>query len=106
MLLETAKRVGDAQTGIRFTIARSHAVPEALYRSILHSAGGGIDVSVVDNAVAVMRRSRLLLVASGTATLQGALMETPLVIVYKVSAVNYLVAKRLVKIPNIGRGLS
>ena len=102
LLLETARRVGDAQAGIRFTIARSHAVPEALYRSILHSAGGGIDVSVVDNAVAVMRRSRLLLVASGTATLQGALMETPLVIVYKVSAVNYLVAKRLVKIPNIG----
>jgi lipid-A-disaccharide synthase len=43
-----------------------------------------------------------LLAASGTATLQGALLETPLIVVYKVSALKYLVASRLIKIPDIG----
>jgi lipid-A-disaccharide synthase len=105
VLLKTARLVreksGDGG-GARFAIGRSREVPESLYRSIVASAGEGIDVTIDDDAVGVMRRSRLLLVASGTATLQGALMRTPLVIVYKVSALNYLVARRLVKIPNIG----
>jgi lipid-A-disaccharide synthase len=49
-----------------------------------------------------MRRSRLVLVASGTATLQSALLGTPMVIVYRVSPLNYFLASRLVKIKNIG----
>jgi lipid-A-disaccharide synthase len=65
-------------------------------------AGAGVEVSYDDDAVEVMRRSRLLLVASGTATLQGALMKAPLIIVYKVSAFNYFLARRLVKLDNIG----
>ena len=54
------------------------------------------------NSQRVMADSRLLLVASGTATLQGALFATPLIIVYRVSLFNYLIARRLIKIDNIG----
>jgi lipid-A-disaccharide synthase len=105
VLLKTARamREGGGDGGAcGFTIGRSREVPDSLYRSIIASAGEGLDVAVDDDAVGVMRRSRLLLVASGTATLQGALMQTPLVIVYKVSELNYFLARRLIKIPNIG----
>ena len=41
-------------------------------------------------------------VASGTATLETALFGTPLVILYRTGAVNYAIARRLVKLPRIG----
>lgn len=102
VLLKTANRLSEFHTDLRFTIGRSPVVPERLYRSIIEDVGVPADVDTADDALAVMRRSRLLLVASGTATLQSALMETPLLIVYKASALNYLLGRRLVTIPNIG----
>ncbi len=42
------------------------------------------------------------IVASGTATLEAALMETPMVIVYRVSAVSYRVGRMVIKTQAIG----
>ncbi|MFO8088772.1 MAG: lipid-A-disaccharide synthase [Desulfatiglandaceae bacterium] len=42
------------------------------------------------------------MVASGTATLEAALMETPMVIVYKVSGLSYRVGRLVIKTPAIG----
>jgi lipid-A-disaccharide synthase len=99
-LAGTAKRMREAEPGLAFTVGRSPDVPEALYRQILDRAG--IEAVLDPDALGVMRRSRIMVVASGTATLQGALMETPMVIVYKASAFNYFLGRRLIKIPNIG----
>ena len=41
-------------------------------------------------------------VASGTATLETALQGTPLVIVYRVGAINYAIARRMVSLERIG----
>ena len=49
-----------------------------------------------------LKRCDLALVASGTATLEAAILGVPMIIVYKVSAVNYWIAKRLIKVPYIG----
>ena len=101
ILLEAAKRMGEKHRDFGpAVVGRSPAVPRGLYESMVTESG--VETLIDEDALGVMRRSRLLLVASGTATLQGALMETPLVIVYKVSALNYELARRLVKIPRIG----
>lgn len=42
------------------------------------------------------------MVASGTATLETAILKKPMVIVYKTSWVTYAIAKIFIKIPNIG----
>jgi lipid-A-disaccharide synthase len=42
------------------------------------------------------------IVTSGTATLETALLEIPMVIVYKTAASTYQIAKRILKIPHIG----
>jgi lipid-A-disaccharide synthase len=99
-LAASAKLMGSQDAGLRFSVAHSASVPISLYRYILDRAG--LDARLEPDAVDVMRRARLLLVASGTATLQGALMKTPLVIVYKASRVNYFLGRRLIKIPYIG----
>ncbi len=50
----------------------------------------------------LMAASDACLVASGTATLECALLETPMVVIYKLSPLTYKIAKRKVKIPWVG----
>jgi lipid-A-disaccharide synthase len=45
---------------------------------------------------------QLALVASGTATLEVAIMGVPMVIVYRVSPVTYRIAKRIIRVPHVG----
>lgn len=100
LLLETAERIRRIRPDEKFTIAASPSVPERIYRRLL--AAYSIDAKLTYETREVMKQSSLLLVASGTATLEGALFETPLIIVYRLSMFNYLIARRVVKISNIG----
>lgn len=50
----------------------------------------------------VLRQAHGAIVASGTATLEASLMLCPMLIVYRVSAFTYAIARRLVRIPFIG----
>lgn len=50
----------------------------------------------------VMATAPLLLVASGTATLEGACVGAPMLIIYKASFLTWLLSKALLKIPYIG----
>ncbi len=49
----------------------------------------------------VMRSADLVLLTSGTATLEAALLGKPMVVVYRMAALGYALAKRLVKIDHI-----
>jgi len=44
----------------------------------------------------------LAIVASGTATLETAIMGVPMVIVYKVSPISFWIGKRVIKVPYVG----
>ncbi len=62
-----------------------------------------VTVTVVENLpYDAMQCCDTLITASGTATLEAALMKVPMVIVYKVSPLTYLIARRMVKLPDIG----
>ncbi|MBM3265544.1 MAG: lipid-A-disaccharide synthase [candidate division Zixibacteria bacterium] len=50
----------------------------------------------------VMQHADLLIVASGTATLESACFGTPLLVVYRLARINWWIARRLVAIPDIG----
>jgi lipid-A-disaccharide synthase len=67
-------------------IAR-HSVPVRLIPNEVYDVIGCTDVSMV---------------ASGTATLETALMETPMVVIYKVSALSYYVGKMVINVDHIG----
>jgi lipid-A-disaccharide synthase len=100
ILLRTAERIRDKRPDEKFTVGVSPSVPLSLYQKIVSRRS--LDVELSPDALDVMGSSRLVLVASGTATLQAALLRTPLIIVYRASLLNYLIARRLVKIDNIG----
>ena len=50
----------------------------------------------------LIHASDAVIVASGTATLETALLERPMVIVYRVASLTYALARRLVSVPFIG----
>jgi len=54
------------------------------------------------NARHVLRQARAAMVASGTATIEAALMSCPSVIAYRLSAFSYLLGRMLVRVKNVG----
>ncbi len=49
----------------------------------------------------VLKQAQAALLASGTVTLEAAILETPMVAAYKLSKLSFFIAKRLVKVPHI-----
>ncbi len=50
----------------------------------------------------VLRQARAAMVASGTATLETALMGCPMIVVYKTSLLTYLTGRMLIRVPHLG----
>lgn len=62
-----------------------------------------IPVSLIrGKSLEVLRASQVALIASGTATLEAGLVGTPMVIVYKVHVMTALLARLLIRVPDIG----
>jgi lipid-A-disaccharide synthase len=62
-----------------------------------------VPVKVVEGfTYEVMNLSELLITASGTATLEGAILQKPMVIVYKVSLLSYWIGRALIQVDHIG----
>jgi len=77
--------------GYQFVVAGVKSVPEAVY--------AGFDIPVVfDQTHALLRHAEAAMVASGTATLETALLGAPQVVCYKMSPVTYFIARLLVHI--------
>jgi lipid-A-disaccharide synthase len=58
-------------------------------------------IVVVDDARAVLHHARASMVASGTATVEAALIGNPFIVVYRISPISYAVAKRVVDVPHV-----
>lgn len=57
---------------------------------------------IQQGAIEALAASDVAVIASGTSTLQAALLETPMVIVYKLSPITFFVGKLMVKVRYIG----
>jgi lipid-A-disaccharide synthase len=55
----------------------------------------------VDDARATLYHARASIVASGTATIEAALIGNPFIVVYRISPVSYAIAKRVVDVPHV-----
>lgn len=70
-------------------------------RRMAEALSVGMTVRLVEDARAVLYHARASVVASGTATVEAALIGNPFVVVYRVSPLTYAIAKRLVKVPHV-----
>jgi len=78
------------------TMAQAHTVT-----GLLTEFASGLPVRMVRDARAALFHARGSIVASGTATVEAALIGNPFVVVYRVSPVTYAIAKRVVTVPHV-----
>ena len=70
-------------------------------KAIVEAAGSGLPIRLVEDARAALFHARASVVASGTATVEAALIGNPFVVVYRVSPLTYAIAKRVVTVPHV-----
>lgn len=111
VLLAAAGQVADRLPRTRFALGLAPTIPPAAVAPWLRDSGVPVRV-LPGEAHRLMAGADLLLVASGTATLEAACYGTPMVVVYRLSSLSYALGRLLVRgvshisLPNIvaGRG--
>lgn len=87
--------------GAQFVVAKYRNLPITLYDEVLK--GKSLDARIIDgDTYNILSISDFAIVASGTATLETAIMGTPFVIAYRVGLINYIAYKIVAKIKVLG----
>ena len=98
-ILEAAGRLGG---GREFLLPVARTLDAAFLKELTETrqaASLQLAIHLVPEALPALYHARAAIVASGTATVEAALMGTPFVMVYRVSALTYALGKPRVKVP-------
>ncbi|HEV7508810.1 MAG TPA: lipid-A-disaccharide synthase [Thermoanaerobaculia bacterium] len=98
-LLAAVRRLA-GQLPVEARIIRAPTVPRELLDEAVELSG--LTVAIVESdRFAAVADSHVALCASGTATLEVGLLGTPMVVVYRLASWTYLLARLLVRLPNV-----
>ncbi|MCX7816208.1 MAG: lipid-A-disaccharide synthase [Syntrophales bacterium] len=100
VMMEAARIMESKTNSLQFLLPPASTLSLNIFEEMLKNPG--VKIEVIKNTYDVLGVSDVAIVASGTATLETALMEKPMVIVYKVSPLTYLVGRMLVRVDHIG----
>jgi lipid-A-disaccharide synthase len=96
-ILESASLLGSAY---EFLLPVAPTLDRSFLLGLMeHEKSGQRKITLVPNALPALWHSRAGIVASGTATVEAAMMNTPFVMVYRVSPLTYALGKPRVKVP-------
>jgi len=88
-------------TEYNFILPVPPTVSKELIRDLMSkNDGAAVSIHVTTEAVPALSHSRVGIIASGTATVEAAMMETPFVMVYRVTPLTYLLGRWTVKVPH------
>jgi len=86
---------------VQFVLPLAETLEQAFVENILQQSP--VPVRIVQNdTYDAIHLADIVIVASGTATLETALLGKPMVIVYKVSPLSYYIVKKIVTVEHIG----
>ena len=97
-MLEAVEKMRSNSTELQSVTSLSPALDKEIYSSIEQGKYAVHSTDTHD----VMKHSDLLIVASGSATLESAFFGTPLIIVYRLSPISWFLGNLLVNINSIG----
>ena len=97
-MLEAVELMKRELANLQTVTGVSPTLNEDLYENI--EAGRRVEHSKA--TYDLMKHADLLIVASGTATLESACFGTPMIIVYRVSPISWFLGKMLIELKNIG----
>lgn len=102
MLVDTARRLHGAHPEIRFAVSLAPGVTAAHLEPLASHEGLPLQFVTGDTAThSLMAGADLLLIASGTATLEAGLLRAPMLVFYRMGALSHAVFSRLVRLENI-----
>ncbi len=100
---KAAERIAERVAGARFVLPAASEELAGECRRLIEKHGVSVPVTIRrDGSYDAVAASDAAIVSSGTATLETGCLGVPLVVIYKVSPLTYLIARRLVTISNIG----
>jgi lipid-A-disaccharide synthase len=101
VILAAAERLHREWPTLTFVLGQAPTIPnEDITRAL---AGSVVPVMIErGESNAILSAADAVIVASGTITLQAALLQTPMVIIYKVTPLTWLAAQLLVRVPFAG----
>ena len=101
VMLEAAKEIKAKLPSAQFILPQAQSISDQLLKSFLDQTDLAIQV-VKDQPYDVIQCCDAVMTTSGTATLEIALLQVPMVIVYKLAELTYWLGRWLVKTPFIG----
>ncbi|MGC8808742.1 MAG: lipid-A-disaccharide synthase [bacterium] len=101
-MLEAAKIILAKKSTAKFILPIAPSIPRTEIEKIL-PASLEVPLIITENqAYWAMATADLIIVASGTATLEAAIFQKPMIIVYQVSFLSYIIGKALIKVRWVG----
>lgn len=88
-----------SEFNLQIVVGASENISERFLKSLTKKSGFKI---IKNHTYDLMKYSKLGIIKSGTSTLEAAVFQLPMVIVYKTNALTYFIGKKLIRIKNIG----
>ncbi|HEA54073.1 hypothetical protein LCGC14_0917190 [marine sediment metagenome] len=102
LFLEAARWIQSKRPDVQLVIPCVNREREAQVRDLIEALDVKLQVTIVrGRSRDVMAASDVVLLASGTATLEAMLLKKPMVVGYRLSSVSYALVSRLVKVPYV-----
>lgn len=103
VMLAAASLLNNRFDGIRFLVSLAPSIDRQWVQNFVAPYQNTCDIRLEAGKVGdVLDRCRLAVAVSGTITLETAIHQVPLVIVYRVSPVSYQLGKALIRVDHIG----
>jgi lipid-A-disaccharide synthase len=102
LFLDTARWLQDRQSDLQLVIPCVNRERERQIRALVAQRAVQLPVTIVrGQSRRVMAAADVVLLASGTATLEAMLLKKPMVVGYRLSAISYRLLSRLVSVPHV-----
>lgn len=99
-MLAALERIQEEFPGLQVLIPVASSLPTELIPEL--TTASPLPITLIKGSVYdVLFQADVAIIASGTATLQGALANIPMVIVYKISRISYILARYLIQIQSM-----
>jgi len=105
IMAKAADQLSALYPGIRFMIPVASSLDPSFINNILNQQTfihNPIFQIINEGVTPIFQTCKLAIVASGTATLETALHQLPMIIVYKISRASYILGRLLINVPHIG----
>jgi lipid-A-disaccharide synthase len=102
ILLDAARLLHHKKKETRYLLSLMPSFWKEPYLEMIRNARQHVPIEVTSKPAAeIFRRCHILAAASGTVTLEAAVCGCPMVVLYRVSRLSYLVGKTMIRVPHI-----